>query len=465
MAEFEDLEMEDLTEKYPKYDDMDYQKLQSEFDDLTLRLMRNRKYGSSDPLAEKNLNAELNYVKKTMEERLTTRTTLTEGEGETVNITGPSGSGSVPGVEIVEQDSNYLLAKILNVLNDSFDARHADMEYRYNKLKKFSDTLDTKKKKKDFKNTVERVRAVIGVVQLKEKIVLNLKSRYVGELISRSAVKTMNDGTELLMFKSEKGISKSGTQIMKRGKTGVLVYSKNSTALKEYKALVRKIKDEPSTSTQTYTNEAFEGDDEGSADLESDNFPMVDTQVERPYIQGLTPDMNRVLRGVLNPSDSIDPQSRIGDNGALQIQADNYQEKLDETIEQRDKTVDDGEFLDLEETIIALREARDLTLRQRQIEEVRAQQEEDVSRLQRFKENMLGLSSIAITVAGIITTVVIGARTAIIKGVQATSKFAKALANLGKKLGPMLLPLFNMLAKLVSLGAKGLAWLARNCGS
>ena len=282
-------------------------------------------------------------------------------------------------------------------------------------------------------------------------------------------MKTLKDDTEVLMFRSESGIDRSGVQIMKRGRTSVPVYSKSSTALREYKELVRKIKYEPSTSTQTYTNEAFEGSAEQpttSGDVDDSDFPMIDTETEQLPIQGLTKEENRELEGVLNPSDSVDPQSRIGDNGALQIQANHFQETLDRTIEQRDNTEDTEEFLELEERIIALREARTSTLRQRQIEEVRAQQEEDVSRLQRFKEwakeNLLGLSAIAITVAGIITTVVIGARNVIVKGAEATGKFAKALAKLGKELGPVLGQLFNMIAGLVSLGAKGLAWLASN---
>ena len=49
------------------------------------------------------------------------------------------------------------------------------------------------------------------------------------------------------------------------------------------------------------------------------------------------------------------------------------------------------------------------------------------------------------------------------KGAQATSKFAKAvLANLGKKLWPVLGPLLNVIAQAISWGAKGLAWLASN---
>jgi hypothetical protein len=172
-------------------------------------------------------------------------------------------------------------------------------------------------------------------------------------------------------------------------------------------------------------------------EVELDNLPMIDTKTEQPLIQGLTEEENRELEGVLNPSDSVDPQSRIGDNGALQIQADHIQETLNRTFDQRENTDVPEEVIELEERIIALREARDRTLQQRQKEVVREQQEEDVSRLQRFKawakENLLGLSAIAITVAGIITTIVVGARNVIVKGAQATGKFAKALAKLGKE--------------------------------
>ena len=87
-------------------------------------------------------------------------------------------------------------------------------------------------------------------------------------------------------------------------------------------------------------------------------------------------------------------------------------------------------------------------------------------RLQRLKkwakENMVGLSALAVSIAGIITTIIVGARKPILRGAQATRKFAKALYNLGKKLGSLIVPLLNVLAQAISLGAKGLAWLASN---
>ena len=90
----------------------------------------------------------------------------------------------------------------------------------------------------------------------------------------------------------------------------------------------------------------------------------------------------------------------------------------------------------------------------------------DLTRLVRFKEwakeNLVGLSALAISVAGIITTIIVGARKALIKGAQATGKFAKAVYNLGKKLGALLAPILNVIAQAFSWGAKGLAWLANN---
>ena len=89
-----------------------------------------------------------------------------------------------------------------------------------------------------------------------------------------------------------------------------------------------------------------------------------------------------------------------------------------------------------------------------------------MKRLGRFKkwakENLLGVSVLAISIAGIITTIVVGARKAISKGAKVTSKFAKAVYNLGKKLGPLLAPILNVIAQALSWAAKGLAWLAPN---
>ena len=55
-----------------------------------------------------------------------------------------------------------------------------------------------------------------------------------------------------------------------------------------------------------------------------------------------------------------------------------------------------------------------------------------------------------------------GARTVIKKGAQATSKFAKALAKLGEKAAPVIGGLFNLAAKLLTLSANTVGFLAKN---
>jgi hypothetical protein len=450
---------------------MNYHDLLSNFDELTNRLQREVKYGS-DPLVSTDLNNELSYVKKRMEERGTAQTTFIEGEEGTVNITGPSGSTTVPGVDFVE-DPNNLLPDVLDVFDESFNADWDDIEERLDKLKKFT----TLQRKRDFENQVERVQAVTRVIQTKEKIVLNPRNRNVRELIKRSSVRTLNDGTEVLMFRSEQGINKSGAQIMKRGKTSVPTYSKNSPALREYKELVRNIKEDQSTDTEfrieedtgsetTVVNRGADLNDFSDDDNTFEDIELIDVRVTRDDIPGLTPTENRELRGVLDPTDTMDLESRTGDDGALQKQLEYFQDTIDKTMELRDETDDPEEFLNLEERIVALREARDMTVMQKELEEARQAQEEDISRFRKFVKwlgkEKVGLTGIAVSTASLITALLINARGAIIGTAKATSKVAKALANLAKKAGPILVPVLNAIASTLSWGAKGIAWLASN---
>ncbi len=64
-------------------------------------------------------------------------------------------------------------------------------------------------------------------------------------------------------------------------------------------------------------------------------------------------------------------------------------------------------------------------------------QRNDLTRFERFKkwakENIAGVSAVAISIAGIITTIVIAGRSAVKKGAKAVGQFGKALANVAKK--------------------------------
>jgi hypothetical protein len=515
MEDAEDYELEEQ-KSYPQYDNMDYSDLQSSFYDLTNRLQRDVRY-DSDPLVTTDLNNELSYVKKIMEERGTAQTTFnkgeeeklpqeyrdmllrfdettdrmerdvrkrieelkanqktfTEGEGRTVNILGPSGSTTVPGVEFVE-DSNNLLPDVLDAFDESFDADWIDVEDRLSKLKKFS----TVERKRDFENQVERVQAVTRVIQTKEKLVLNPRNRNVRELIKRSSVKTLKDGTEVLMFRSEQGINKSGTQIMKRGKTSTPVYSKDSPALKEYKELVRKIRENPPDSNVRITSEESvnrsveriqpsdlnEFSDEEYA--ERANIQLIDLGENLGNINGLTMQENNELRGVLNPPEGSDLRSRIGPTGALQIQADYFNEAIGETVDRVSDAKGVTEYNAIIERIEGLKEARDRTLKQRALEETKEEQLNDISRLCKFVKwlgkEKVGLIGVAVSAAGLITTLLVHARGAIVGTAKATSSVAKALANLAKKAGPVLVPVLNTIAAALSWGAKGIAWLASN---
>ena len=66
----------------------------------------------------------------------------------------------------------------------------------------------------------------------------------------------------------------------------------------------------------------------------------------------------------------------------------------------------------------------------------------DLTRFERFKRlarrNLGGISVVAISVAGIITTIVVGARNAAKKGASATSKLAKTREKIAKKATPVL---------------------------
>ncbi|CAB4015171.1 Hypothetical predicted protein [Paramuricea clavata] len=430
-------------------------------------------YGD-DPLVITDLKSELDYVKNLMEKHAIEETTFTEGNDGTVNISGPSGSTTVPGVDFVE-DPHNLLPDVLDAFDKSFDADWDEIKARLEKLKKFSDGRLTASMKRDYKNQVERVQAVKRVIKGKEGLIMDPKNIYVRELIDRSAVRTLNDGTEVLMFRSEQGIEKSGTQIMKRGKTKTLVYSKNSPALREYKELIKKIKQTPTDPDARITSEEsvyedtkeepqFDDSDEEYANRE--NIELTDTGAQLGDLPGLTMQENNELRGVLNPPEGSSLEGRTGPNGALQVQADYFDEAIGRirTVEQATSAEGTTEYNALLERIDSLKEARDRTLKQRVLEETREAQLEDISRLRKFVkwlgEEKVGLTEIAISTAGLITTLLVHARGAIVKTANTTSKLAKALANLAKKAGPLLAPFLNVLASALKYGATGVAWLA-----
>jgi hypothetical protein len=72
----------------------------------------------------------------------------------------------------------------------------------------------------------------------------------------------------------------------------------------------------------------------------------------------------------------------------------------------------------------------------------------------------VGLTGVAVSTAGLITALLIPARGAIVGTAKATSKVAKALANIAEKGAPVLIPILNAIETALSWSAKCIAWLA-----
>ncbi len=71
-----------------------------------------------------------------------------------------------------------------------------------------------------------------------------------------------------------------------------------------------------------------------------------------------------------------------------------------------------------------------------------------LTRFERFKkwakENIAGVSAVAISIAGIITMIVIAGRSAVKKGAKAVGQFGKALTNIAKKAAPAIATILNI---------------------
>ena len=83
----------------------------------------------------------------------------------------------------------------------------------------------------------------------------------------------------------------------------------------------------------------------------------------------------------------------------------------------------------------------------------------DLGRLERFKrwakDNLLGLSAVAISIAGILTTIVIA-------GAKAVGSLGKSLLNIGKNFGALISSLLNLVGSILAWGAKGINFLEKN---
>ena len=187
----------------------------------------------------------------------------------------------------------------------------------------------------------------------------------------------------------------------------------------------------------------------------------------------LTEQELREFAGVLNPK-GVTAEVRIK---ALEVQADHWKTERKKAEDGSGKEVEKArseitKLESLEKTARLQADFERLKNNEKPVHEETLDiindeiQENDLSKLERFKrwarENLIGFSAIAISIAGIITTVVIAGRKAVKDTAKGVGRVAKALFNLGKKLGPLIAPILNILATAVSWGVKGLEFLSKN---
>jgi hypothetical protein len=263
-------------------------------------------------------------------------------------------------------------------------------------------------------------------------------------------------------------------------KNGKMIYStdKNKeSVVNEYKELIRKAKIEHSKTPAGLVEEQLERHNLDAPQELVDN--VLENIVER---------MDDELS---NQSEAIGNSTVITENelrelrGILNVKGNSGKEKIDHLEIERDhwKELAETERTAGREQKALLYEAMS-DMAELKADEIRLRSNErpkglkamsiveeeveinDLTRFERFKkwakENIAGISVVAISVAGIITTITIGARSAAKKGARATSKFAKAMANLAGKVGPVLASVLNLVAKVLGWGAKGIAFLAKN---
>ena len=172
----------------------------------------------------------------------------------------------------------------------------------------------------------------------------------------------------------------------------------------------------------------------------------------------------RELNGVLNPKGET-AKEKID---FLEIQADHWRQKaLLETNEEKEKWYKDAEKTT---RLVADKFRLENDLRPEEEETISIIQQEieesDIGRFEKFKkwakENLLGLSAVSISVAGILTTIIIGARNALKSGAKAVGNLGKAIANIGKNFGAVISSLLNLIGNILAWGAKGITFLAKN---
>ena len=276
-----------------------------------------------------------------------------------------------------------------------------------------------------------------------------------------------------LKYKGEKVVLTKEGKIDKRSvHKNKQIWEAIAAANEEYEKTFDSVADEEAG--LPLSDEARDSIQENTAD-ELENF--IDDMYDEIHNDDLDGNIVREIDGIMRVDDAVDY-----DNLADPNQKDQYDLKIAglkvnighwRYMEQQEQNPTKKQlYKTAKELCIAKKSYMEVRANQRpESEEALSMTREevernDLTRFERFKrwskENLVGVSAVAISIAGIITTVVISGRNAVKKGAKAVGQFGKALANLAKKAGPAIATILNVLAQVLTWGAKALEFLSRN---
>lgn len=290
MAEgFDDLELDDFNQRYPEYDNMNDEQLDFEHDLLS----KEWKDNTEELTSEKNIDLanRLAYINHIRDKNRVETSFTSNVDGKTVSITNKNSTVEAPAVEYVKLKEDFD-----DVNPDNFDLsfmQEREIEVRLSKLKDFNKEL--------VENEIKRTKLI------NEKI-KRLTGKTLGnnEVSRRIVNRTYVTDSGSILFKP---IGKNGEYIrskliLKPSRDGKrLVYSKDQlskNAITQFKELVSKL--------DKASEEEIEDDEQFETSI--NDFPLLDTSREYTNINGLTEEENRELEGVLDPNQSIIPESK-----------------------------------------------------------------------------------------------------------------------------------------------------------
>ena len=209
-------------------------------------------------------------------------------------------------------------------------------------------------------------------------------------------------------------------------------------------------------------------DDGHASSILSDSLEKLDKEIsdrKDRIAASLTKQELREFAGLLDPKGQA-VEEKIN---ALKVIEDIFQDRANEVEGDPEKEALYESIIDVAKLKAdQLRLEENLRPESETAQNILAEENENnpLTRFERFKkwarENLGEISAVAICVAGIITTVVMGMKAVAVRGVKAASKFGKFLAKLAEKAGPVLGALLNLAAGLLKLGAQGINFLAQN---